>query len=251
MERLINRRRQGDLGEASAIEWLTRRGANVYLPLGHSPDVDLVAEINRNLLRVQVKTSVYAPNDRRWSVAIRTNGGNQSWTGTSKLFDPSTVDYLFVLVGDGRRWFIPAAAVESATTLSLGGTKYAEYEIDPTKAILPLVLGGREDPSKIVGPNSGEYPRGQRMAAVNGPVQPSQVRLLPPPLSSSRPIKPTRYERKLGQNGQAVINQKRRITIPQRPFFEAGFVNGGRVRVRSEGHGRVVIEQIELPSWAA
>jgi hypothetical protein len=47
-----------------------------------------------------------------------------------------------------------------------------------------------------------------------------------------------------------VINQKRRITIPQRPFFEAGFANGGRVRVRADGPGRLVIEQIELPGWA-
>jgi hypothetical protein len=47
-----------------------------------------------------------------------------------------------------------------------------------------------------------------------------------------------------------VINQKRRITIPQRPFFEAGFANGGRVRVRADGPGRLVVEQIALPSWA-
>jgi hypothetical protein len=63
-------------------------------------------------------------------------------------------------------------------------------------------------------------------------------------------VKPTNYERKLGKNGQAVINQKRRITIPQGPFFEAGFANGGRVQVRAEGPGRIVIEQIELPGWA-
>jgi hypothetical protein len=47
-----------------------------------------------------------------------------------------------------------------------------------------------------------------------------------------------------------VINQKRRITIPQRPFFEAGFANGSRVRVKADGPGRIVIEQIELPDWA-
>ena len=42
-ERLINRSRQGDLGEASAIECLTRQGCVVWLPLGHSPDDDLIA----------------------------------------------------------------------------------------------------------------------------------------------------------------------------------------------------------------
>jgi hypothetical protein len=63
-------------------------------------------------------------------------------------------------------------------------------------------------------------------------------------------VKPTNYERKPGQRGEAVINQKRRLTIPQRPFFEAGFANGGRVRVRADGPGRLVVEQIELPDWA-
>ena len=56
-ERRINRRQQGDLGEVSAIEWFTRLGATVLLPVGHSPDYDLVVELERRLLRVQVKTS--------------------------------------------------------------------------------------------------------------------------------------------------------------------------------------------------
>ena len=84
-ERLINRRQQGDLGEASAIEWLTRLGATVSVPVGHSPDYDLIAELGGRLLRVQVKTSTFheqtPDGHERWGVAIRTNGGNQSWTG--------------------------------------------------------------------------------------------------------------------------------------------------------------------------
>jgi hypothetical protein len=63
-------------------------------------------------------------------------------------------------------------------------------------------------------------------------------------------VKPTNYERKPGRNGEALINQKRRLTIPQGPFFEAGFANGGRVRVRADGPGRIVVEQIKLPGWA-
>jgi hypothetical protein len=46
VDRLIDRRQQDDLGEASAIEWLTRQGATVSVPFGHSPDYDLIAEIN-------------------------------------------------------------------------------------------------------------------------------------------------------------------------------------------------------------
>ena len=133
-ERLINRSRQGDLGEASAIELLTARGFVVWLPLGHSPDVDLIAHAGDTVARIQVKTTtvLHATPDGedRWDVAIATSGGNRSWTGVAKRFDPATVDYLFVLVGDGRRWLIPSASVESTRGLTLGGTKYSECEVE-------------------------------------------------------------------------------------------------------------------------
>ena len=39
------------------------------------------------------------------------------------------------------------------------------------------------------------------------------------------------------------------MTIPPKPFFEAGFQNGSKVRVRSLGQGRIVVEQVDLPGW--
>jgi hypothetical protein len=57
VERLINRRQQGDLGEASAIEWFTRAGAVVSTPQGHSPVYDLIADFGDQPLRVQAKAS--------------------------------------------------------------------------------------------------------------------------------------------------------------------------------------------------
>jgi hypothetical protein len=226
MDRLINRRQQGDLGEASAIEWLTRQGATVSVPMGHSPDYDLIAEVDGRLLRVQVKTcsrrETTKDGSERWPVLICTNGGNQSWSGLTKEFDPGKVDALFALVGNGRRWFIPAAAIEARRSLRLGGPKYAEFEVEASSSFLELVYGQAFLDSATP---PGEYPRGQRMAAVNGPAMPSQVRLLPPPSASAQdppPIKRSRYERKLGQRSQAVINQKRRITLPQGSIVRRG-----------------------------
>ena len=122
-------RRQGDLGELSAMEWLGSTGYGVCFPIGHSPDYDLIADDGDVLTRVQVKTSAQY-RKRRWEVAICTRGGNQSWNGLSKCFSPARCDRLFVLVGDGRRWFIPATAVEGTTKLLLGGPKYAEFEVE-------------------------------------------------------------------------------------------------------------------------
>ena len=38
------------------MEWLVSVGAALYVPFGHSPDVDLVADLDGRLVRVQVKT---------------------------------------------------------------------------------------------------------------------------------------------------------------------------------------------------
>ena len=123
-------REQGDLGELSAIEWLTRNGAVVSKPLFHSPDYDLVADMTGRLVRVEVKTSNRPTRAGNWDVAICTRGGNQSWNGVSKLFDPSACDFLFVHVGDGRRWFIPATRVEGARGISVGCRKYRDFEVE-------------------------------------------------------------------------------------------------------------------------
>jgi hypothetical protein len=125
-----NPRRQGDLGEFSAIEWLWSKGYPVWYPLGHSPDVDLVTEIDERLVRIQVKTST-AFIHGRFHVSVCTRGGNQSWTGLVKRFAADRCDWLFVAVADGRRWFIPASEVEGGTKIILGGPKYADYEVEP------------------------------------------------------------------------------------------------------------------------
>jgi len=122
------------------MEWLGSKGFGVWLPLLHSPDVDLIAEDGEELLRVQVKTSTQYRN-RRWEVMICTRGGNQSWNGLVKRFSSSRCDRLFVLVADGRRWFMPADAVEATAGLRLGGPKYARFEVEPGR---PLPVGGKQ-----------------------------------------------------------------------------------------------------------
>jgi hypothetical protein len=133
----ISPREQGDIGERSALCWLVDHGATVYLPFGHSPDIDLVADFGAELVRVQVKTSNCLQKGR-YAVTLATRGGNQSWSGLVKRFSPRRCDYLFVHVGDGRRWFIPSHAVEGGSGLQLGGPKYEAYEVEPDRPLSVL-----------------------------------------------------------------------------------------------------------------
>jgi Holliday junction resolvase-like predicted endonuclease len=238
-------RQQGDIGELSAMEWLASRGAHIYVPVGHSPDVDLVAEIDGVALRVEVKTATHSPAAGRWNVHLSTKGGNQSWSGVAKYFERGRCDFVFVHVGDGRRWFIPSGAIDGRTSLVLGGPKYAEYEVETGRPLTAFDEKPGLNSSRL-----GEYGSGQTGGAVNAMAQSFGGSNPPSPIASSQPVEPSNYERKPGQQGLAVINQKRRLTIPQRPFFEAGFANGGKVRIRADGPGRIVVEQIELPDWA-
>jgi PD-(D/E)XK endonuclease len=128
-EEMLPPREQGDIGERSALYWLIGRGAHVAIPFGHSPHYDLIADFGGELFRVQVKTSVCRYKGR-WAVTVCTRGGNQSWQGLVKKLDPSQFDYLFVLVEDGRQWFIPARRIEGATAIHLGGPKYSEFEVE-------------------------------------------------------------------------------------------------------------------------
>jgi hypothetical protein len=128
VNRTAHPREQGDLGEVAAIEWLTRNVGPVFIPVTHSPDFDLIVAAPRGLLRVEVKTSTCV-RGARYEVAVCTRGGNQSWNGVTKTWEPSRCDYLFVLVGDERRWFIPSCAIEAKRAICLGGPKYSEFEV--------------------------------------------------------------------------------------------------------------------------
>jgi hypothetical protein len=134
MDGRISPRQQGDFGEQSAIDWLRWHGYAVYLPLGHSPHCDLIAEEGDKLLRVQVKTSTVF-RKQRWDVTVCTRGGNRSWSGLVKHLDPSRIDYLFVLVADGRRWFVPSNAIGGGSSVRLGGPKYAAFEVEPGRPL--------------------------------------------------------------------------------------------------------------------
>jgi hypothetical protein len=122
-------REQGDYGERAALYWLVAQGAHVSIPFGHSSHYDLIADFDGRLARVQVKTSA-CRYKRRWAVTVCTRGGNRSWSGLVKTLDLARFDYLFVLVADGRQWFIPAERVQGGSAIHLGGPKYSEFEVE-------------------------------------------------------------------------------------------------------------------------
>jgi len=224
------------------MEWLAGQGAHIYLPVGHSPDIDLIADLGGPLIRIEVKTST-SRRHNRWAVFISTRGGNQSWNGLVKYFDPSRCDYLFAHVGDGRRWFIPTEALEARSAVTLRGPKYSEFEIEPGR---PLIDGAALESNTA----SGEYRSGQTGRPVKALAQPSEVRILPPPSTrpksagDSTPEPPPLPRLDVGHT---VIWTKRRMTVPRFPFDAAALEVGDTRRARADGRGRLIFERIERP----
>lgn len=119
----INSRKQGDWGLGQAIAWATSKGYHVSVPLTESQAYDLVID-DGELKRVEVKTTTYrqqvskkAPNGY-FLVNLRTFGGNRSRQSIRKL-SPG-VDALFIVTGDGTRYFIPRKFIGGASTIRLG-----------------------------------------------------------------------------------------------------------------------------------
>lgn len=106
----------------------------MYFPLFTNSDVDPIADFGDRVDRAQVKTSTCWRNGR-WNVTLCTRGGNQSWNGLVKRLDPSCCDSVFVHVGDGRRWYIRAAALGGCSGILLGGPRYADYEVEPAEPL--------------------------------------------------------------------------------------------------------------------
>lgn len=233
-------REQGDLGEAAAIQWLTSIGAVVSFPLFHSPDYDLIADLQGPLLRVQVKTSrrTYERTDN-YAVQLATSGGNQSWNGTVKAFDARRAEFLFILVADGRRWFIPAEEIEGRRAISVGGAKYSEFQVGRTT---PFDHGDSAR-SKLVDRRGGAGV-GEPGRTVNPVAQPEWVRFPPPPPSpptDGDSLPDEGEHRAIGRTRMSANNQ---VTVPLAVATAASLEPGDRFRVESDGIGRFVMTRI-------
>lgn len=114
----MDRKQQGNIGEAFAIFYYTKSGCIVSKPLSENTPYDLIVDNGNKILRIQVKTSSYKryPNGG-YTVQLKTNGGNQSGKGKSSFIDKNFVDVVFVLCEDGNYYSIPSDICENKSNI--------------------------------------------------------------------------------------------------------------------------------------
>jgi hypothetical protein len=232
-------RRQGDIGEAAAIDWLTRLGAAVSFPLFHSPDYDLVADLCGRLIRVQVKTSSCRHGSAdHFAVQLATSGGNQSWSGTVKQFDAERFDFLFVLVQDGRRWFIPSAEIEGRHGITVGGEKYSEFGVGAAEPF-DEVAGSTLDAAW------GGAGVGEPGQTVNLVAMPEWVRFPPPPPPPPAGSDSAFSVAEAPAVGRTKMSAHYQVAVPRVVAAASSIEPGDRFRVESDSTGRFVMTRIE------
>lgn len=128
----MDRKSQGNTGEAFAIFYYTSKGYVVSKPLCENTPYDLMVDDRQGkLFRVQVKSSGYQryPGGG-FTVQLRTNGGNMSGHGRFKFISHEDVDKVFVLCLDGSFYEIPAEDIEGKANIILSST--SSYYIGQT-----------------------------------------------------------------------------------------------------------------------
>ena len=139
-----NPRLQGLFGLTAAIDWFTRNGYFVAIPLNDSQPWDLIVEDAAGVVsRVQVKTTTFRNPRGHYVAMLATAGGNQSFH-TRKPFDRGKSELLFILADNGMMYLIPCCDVESVASLTLG-QKYEAYRVTGPQQ---LVVGEGFEPSK-------------------------------------------------------------------------------------------------------
>jgi PD-(D/E)XK endonuclease len=123
-----NTKKQGDVGMAVAIWWLSEAGYHVSIPLTDSNDYDLVIESEGKFSSVQVKTTYFKNPAGNYRANLRVLGGNRSGTGKVKNFDAAKVDYLFVVTESNEKYFIPTSHLDVVNCITLCG-KYEQYRV--------------------------------------------------------------------------------------------------------------------------
>jgi hypothetical protein len=122
LKEYTNPKIKGTVGVGQAIAYFTRHGIIVSIPLNDSQPYDLVADIDGELKRIQVKTTTSNV------ISLRTTGGNQSFH-TAKLFEHNSCDFIYGMLDNGESWLIPTSAFTNINSIKLTDKKYEQYKI--------------------------------------------------------------------------------------------------------------------------
>lgn len=118
---------QGNIALGIAIQYYTRKGNTLSLPLNDCQDYDLIIDCEGVLKKVQVKSTRFKSPSGFFKAELKTSGGNSG--RILKTFDQKDCDLLFIATSSGLAWEIPTKEISNKSNITLGD-KYNQYKIE-------------------------------------------------------------------------------------------------------------------------
>lgn len=116
-----------------ASAWFALRGFPTAVPL-EPQEYDLLVTLPEGISRIQVKSSTCQVANGRWQVRIGRRPYTLDNAAGRTPYDPDSLDYFFVVVGDGRLFLIPSAVL--AGRMSMYADSYSMYRVGDVSSLL-------------------------------------------------------------------------------------------------------------------
>lgn len=118
---------------AIASAWFQLRSMPVAVPM--EPEVfDLLVSMPQGIRRVQVKSSTFKTPTGSWEVGIGHRPYSLDKVAGKVPYDPDSLDYFFVVDGDGRLFLIPVSA--AAGRLRIWLDRYLRYQVGEAAGLM-------------------------------------------------------------------------------------------------------------------
>jgi hypothetical protein len=125
--------------EAIAVAWLTLRGVPVAVPTQQC-EYDLLITLSGRQQRVQVKTGTFRGRHGTWQVCVGRRPYVLDKSALKSPYDPDTIDYFFIIDGDGAIYLIPSRVLAGKVAINIGA--YERHRVGDASSLLVPPPGG-------------------------------------------------------------------------------------------------------------
>lgn len=121
-----------------AMAWFAVRGLPVALPV-EPQAYDLLVMTPDEIQRVQVKSTTCRAANGKWQVGIGRRPYSLDKTAGKTCYDPDSLDYFFLINGEGGIYLIPSLVVAGRLGIFLDA--YPEYKVGDASSLLAGACG--------------------------------------------------------------------------------------------------------------
>ena len=125
---------KGDIAEQKVILKILEKGWNVSVPIGDRLPYDLVIDVERRLLKIQVKSAWYEKNRKCWVVGTRRVKTNRKAMKIER-YSNSDFDFAILYVGAKEVFYIMPVEIFNSykSTITLESIKNKKAKAYPYK----------------------------------------------------------------------------------------------------------------------